>query len=126
MDSFTKSVIHSSDRFVVKPKRNLYRLAAVHFERPLGVSGHTLTKFHCLFADVFVDDLYRIHPVNAAIGSIVVLGTVYHQIVVIFVEYQSYRLHNIVVAVSAIDLLAIGIQIVVTEDDLLVLFDGIF
>ena len=49
-----------------------------------------------------------------------------HEVIVIFVEHQCNGFHNIVVMLASVNLFAVFIQIVVVEDDLFMLLDGIF
>ena len=51
--------------------------------------------------------------------------TVANHIVIIFVEHQRDRLHDIVVMSVAVNLFAVLVQIEIVEDDLLFLLDGI-
>ena len=59
------------------------------------------------------------------IGCVIMFCTVDHQVIVIFIEHQSDRLHNIVVVILTVHLVSVGIQIKVVEDDFLFLLDSI-
>lgn len=63
--------------------------------------------------------------VYAVIGGAIVFCTIYHEVVVIIIEHQCDRFHNIVVMLTAVNLFAVLIQIVVVENDLFLLLDGI-
>ena len=66
-----------------------------------------------------------IHSVHAVISGAIVLYTVYHEVVIIIIEHQGDGFHNIVVMLTAGNLLAVLIQIVVVKDYLFLLLDGI-
>ena len=66
-----------------------------------------------------------IHSVHAVVGCAIVLCAVYHEVVIIIIEHQGDGFHNVVVMLTAVNLLAVLIQIVVVEDYLFLLLDGI-
>ena len=91
----------------------------------LGATIDAIPQCKCVLGDIFVDDLHMIHSVHTIVGGSIVSGTVDHEVVVVFVENQSDRLHNIMVMSIAVNLFAVFVQVEVVEDDLFLLLDGI-
>lgn len=122
---FTEFVVHHANQLIAELDGNIHRLAAVHLERLLREAIDAAAQLDGLFTDVFINDLHGIHAVNSIVRGAVVLCAVANHVVVIFVENQRDRLHDIVMTAPAVHLLSVFIQIEVAEDDLLFLLDGI-
>ena len=122
----SKFVIHHANQLIVKFQHHIHQLTSIHFECLLGVAVNAFPQCQCLLGNRFVHDLHMIHSVHTVVGGTIVLCAVYHEVVIIIIEHQCDGFHNIVVMLAPVNLFAVFIQIVVVEDDLFLLLDGIF
>ena len=124
--TLTELVIYNSYQCFVELKNNLDRFAAVHFESLLGISGNAVPQGDGFFADVFLDDFDRFHPVYPVISGSVVACAVGDQIVVVLIEHKRNGFYDIMVVVPAVNLVAVLIKVVIIENDFLVILKGTF
>lgn len=128
---FSKLIKHGADKLLAELYHNVLQLAAEHFENLLRIFCHAIDPGYSLIRHYrFFYNGKMIYAINAIVGGAVrMLAAVCHQIVVVFIEDKSDRLHVVAflaaIAGGHIYTLRLFIQMKVVEFDLLPANDGI-
>ena len=120
-----KLIVHCTNKPIMKLKDDLNCFATIHFECLFRVFGNTIPQGNGFFANFFLNNLHGFHTIHTVIGSSIVASTVRNQIVVILIEHKCNRLHDIMVMIPSINPVAVLIQVVIIENDLLIILNGV-
>lgn len=123
---FSELVQHRPNQLIRKAKGDGLLLAVEHFEGFLCVSSDLPAEGASRFRYGIVEDPHAVNSVHAVVGGGLMLFVVGDEIVIILIEYQRHRLHDVFGSVPAVCPLAGLGHVKVFEGHFPILHDGVF